>query len=279
VDHETPFKPSWVPDWSADRVTQALGYSTKAWTLYRAGCRGTIERAEFTGRPSKVLLSKDNQRITLSGIIFDQVATLGHVTEEVTLDIDDPLTSNQTWAPNVQLVKDNYKYQDYPGSNCSLYDAFWKTLVAGRDASGTAPPTEEHGDVFSLILDATTGSMPSLPGQIYSVRRKKGFFTLSSLRSRRPAKTLDDLRTAMRAALTMRKFAITQKGYFALVPRGATQGDAIVVFEGACVPFVLRKRQGEYGGYELLGEAYVHGIMQGEVLNMPHMNLDDVVLV
>jgi hypothetical protein len=152
------------------------------------------------------------------------------------------------------------------------------TLLAGRDASTTAAPTQDHNDVFSLILDSTTGEMPSFPGQVYTPRRQKGFFTLNSLRTRKPAKTLEDLRTAIRAALTMRRFAITEKGYFALVPRGTREGDEIVVFEKACVPFVIRRVEAS-GGFELLGEAYVHGIMRGEVMDMQDLKLEDVVLV
>jgi hypothetical protein len=282
MDHDTPLAPSWVPDWSTDRVTEALGYSTKAWTLYQTGCKVVAGSNVFTGRPSKVDLSEDKQRVTLSGILFDTVVTLGDVNEEATLDIDDPPARNKGWASNLQLIKDAYDQEEYTASNISIYNAFWHTLIAGRDGSGTVAPSQEHSDVFSLILDSTTGKMPSLPGQTYSARRQKGHFTINSLRTRKPAKTLEDLRTAIRSALTMRRFAITQKGYFALVPRGTRKGDVVVVFEKACVPFVVRKStsmQGSARGYELLGEAYVHGIMRGEVMELAESTLEDITLV
>lgn len=279
VDHDLPLEPSWLPDWSTDRVTEALGYSTKAWTLYSAGRRAKPKNTLFTGKPSKAILSDKKKTITLNGIIFDDITTLGHTIEEVALDIEDPHVGNSSWARNVQLINENYKYVDYPAYDSSVYDAFWKTLVGGRDASGAAEPTDEHSEVFSLILDSTTSQMPSLAGQTYSSRRRRGYFTINSLRSRRPAKALGDLRTAMRAALTMRRFAISHKGYFALVPRGTRHGDIIVVFEGACVPFVLRSMQNGEEGYELLGEAYVHGIMQGEALHMSDMTFEDVTLI
>jgi hypothetical protein len=282
VDHDTSLVPSWVPDWSTDRVTRALGYSTKARTLYRAGWRVVTESTVFTGRPGKVELSEDKLQVTLSGITFDIVTTIGDVMEDPNIDIDDFLVGNRSWASNVQLVKDTYDQNEYPASNVSIYDAFWHTLVAGRDGSGTVAPSQEHSNVFSLILDTTTGKMPSLPGQTYSPRRQKGHFTINSLRTRKPAKTLEDLRTAIRSALTMRRFGITAKGYFALVPRGTHEGDEIVVFEKACIPFVVRKvnsdgRDGQK--YLLLGEAYVHGIMQGEVMDMADSVLEDITLV
>tara|TARA_R110002003_G_scaffold242_1_gene17253 strand:- start:5456 stop:6523 length:1068 start_codon:yes stop_codon:yes gene_type:complete len=285
VDHDKPMKPSWIPDWSSPRVTEALGYSTKAWTLYRCGWKAVSEGNTFAGRPTKVLVSEDRQQVTLSGILFDKLKVVGCVIEEPILSIDNSQYDNVGWASYVQLVKATmatYEKQEHSCPYSSIYEAFWRTLVAGRDGSGTSAPTQEHSEVFSLILDSITGQMPSLPGQSYSPRRQKGFFTLDSLRTRKPAKTLEDLRAAFRAAITMRRFAVTEKGYFTLVPRGTLEGDEIVVFDKACVPFVVRKTNSEDGSsrlYQLLGEGYVHGAMQGEVLDVPNLQFGDLTSV
>jgi hypothetical protein len=79
----------------------------------------------------------------------------------------------------------------------------------------------------------------------------------------------------------MRRFAITSKGYFALVPRGVQVNDAILVFDRACVPFILRNKMSDTGKnkFELLGEAYVHGTMKGEVMQMDEIELQDITLV
>jgi hypothetical protein len=114
-----------------------------------------------------------------------------------------------------------------------------------------------------------------------SIRRQKGYFNLDSLKTRKPAKILEDLNTALRAALEMRRFAVTEKGYFALVPRGVQVGDKVAVFDRACVPFVMSQMQVEGDGkkFELLGEAYVHGIMKGEVMAMEDIELQDITLL
>jgi hypothetical protein len=57
---------------------------------------------------------------------------------------------------------------------------------------------------------------------------------------------------------------LAEGGFVGLCPMEAKAGDIVAVLLGGNVPFVLRKR-GE-GGYEVVGEAYVHGIMDGEVL-------------
>ena len=281
VDHDKPLEPSWVPDWSTQRVTDVLGYSTKAWALYCAGGRFVAG-----SKPPKVVVSDDEKEITVSGKLFDVLTSLGSVNRDPTLDITDPQEGNQVLASYAKIALGVSATHLYPLHDTSIYDAFFNTLLAGRDGSGTSAPTLDHSEVFGLILDCTTGETPSLPGQTVSSRRKSGYFTLDSLKTkesakvRKPAKTLEDLRTALRAASTMRRFAVTRKGYFALVPRGAQVGDEIAVFDRACVPFVVRRERGKEKGdrFELLGEAYVHGIMKGEALSRDDADFQDVTL-
>ncbi|GME25429.1 heterokaryon incompatibility protein-domain-containing protein [Neofusicoccum parvum] len=50
-------------------------------------------------------------------------------------------------------------------------------------------------------------------------------------------------------------------------PRRLEVGDQVWVLAGANVPFVFRPQA--RGGYQFIGEAYVHGIMNGEALDAP----------
>jgi hypothetical protein len=54
------------------------------------------------------------------------------------------------------------------------------------------------------------------------------------------------------------------------VPDEAEEGDFIAVFLGFTVPFVLRRVHGTVGAhsneYQLIGHCYVHGIMDGELI-------------
>lgn len=67
---------------------------------------------------------------------------------------------------------------------------------------------------------------------------------------------------AMVGATTHRRFAITESGMMALVPKVSNIGDIIVSFHGGYTPFVVRKL--ECGGYHLLGECYLEDHMDGE---------------
>jgi hypothetical protein len=71
------------------------------------------------------------------------------------------------------------------------------------------------------------------------------------------------LRAAMRAAQGCRPF-LSRQDHIGLVPESAEIGDIICIIYGASVPFALRPDPD--GRYRRLGEAYVHGIMDGEFM-------------
>jgi hypothetical protein len=58
---------------------------------------------------------------------------------------------------------------------------------------------------------------------------------------------------------------LASKGYIGLGPSVLQKDDVVVVLFGCMVPFILRPQGGEY---RLVGEAYVHGIMKGEAIEM-----------
>lgn len=71
-----------------------------------------------------------------------------------------------------------------------------------------------------------------------------------------------------------RVFCVTEKGYMGLVPYRSKEDDLIVVLSGGHTPFVLRERESDiptFSGnerrWQLIGECYVHGFMDGEALN------------
>ncbi|KAK4508517.1 hypothetical protein PRZ48_002256 [Zasmidium cellare] len=67
------------------------------------------------------------------------------------------------------------------------------------------------------------------------------------------------------AASKNRSFAITSRGYYVLGPKSMRRGDVICVLFGGKVPFCLRPIGTRY---LLVGECYVHGLMDGEAMTM-----------
>ncbi len=61
-----------------------------------------------------------------------------------------------------------------------------------------------------------------------------------------------------------RTFA-TSEGYLGLAPENIQSGDIICVSLGGATPFIIQKEDQEC--YQLIGEAYVFGIMDGEFVD------------
>ena len=76
----------------------------------------------------------------------------------------------------------------------------------------------------------------------------------------------DDFLFDMNLSCKGRAFFITKSGRYGLGPFVTKPGDECHILNGARVPFVLR-RQSDQGPATLVGEAYIHGIMHGEILN------------
>ena len=75
----------------------------------------------------------------------------------------------------------------------------------------------------------------------------------------------------------VRKFCVTEEGQIGWVPMEAQQGDVICVFEGARLPYVLR-RTADGDAYTIIGHCFIHGIMFGEVIAGDEILLEEIIL-
>jgi hypothetical protein len=73
-----------------------------------------------------------------------------------------------------------------------------------------------------------------------------------------------------------RRRCFTSTGFLGQVPLHAQEGDVIVIPIGSSVPFVLRPRQARY---QLVGQAYIHGVMMGEALQFSHLAKEEIELL
>jgi hypothetical protein len=177
--------------------------------------------------------------LVLSGILVDTVQTAGSVLLESDVSTDLHSTIEHWWTESKQIAFDRI---------------------------ARSPGSTTYTDAFEAMRRRLSIC-------------KHGYFVGDSYRRRRPS-LLDDVESAKADAahnatqtLTFgptrgRVMFATTTGYLGLVPHGTREGDVIMVIRGADVPYVLRP-QGE--AYELIGEAYVQGIMDGEALEMPNL--------
>lgn len=129
--------------------------------------------------------------------------------------------------------------------------AFWETLFANRSV--------EHG--FEDSLNLTTDQFESLTILLDHEESE----TEAGLR-----KIEDALQDCISpyicnfvSTLRFRCFFVTSNGYIGVGPYNIECGDLAVILSGADVPFILRE---EGDGFRLIGDAFIYGIMHGELL-------------
>jgi hypothetical protein len=163
------------------------------------------------------------------------------------------------------------------GTSPELFTTLANTVVAGKDETCMSKSPPEYAEILSLLCDETSGREPSISGQIYSPRQLKGLFSLEDLKKRSVGRTFQAFKRAYRAAMLNRRLCWTQKGYLGLAPRYTRPGDIVCVFMGSAVPFVVRPR--EDGRSLLVGECYVHGVMDGQLADDESVDCTDIELV
>jgi hypothetical protein len=74
----------------------------------------------------------------------------------------------------------------------------------------------------------------------------------------------DEYRKNANQVCHYRRFFVTENGRIGLGPVGAEVGDEVCILFAGEAPFVLRNKT---GSHRLIGECYVHGIMDGEAMD------------
>jgi hypothetical protein len=156
-------------------------------------------------------------------------------------------------------------------------ECLWRTLVADRGPDGTNAPTwyrracrecfnhiNMNGDLNTALL-TTLGDAPrtmkAFPKRVREVVWHRKFFLTAG----------DETRV--------------RSPRYGLAPSRAEVNDIICIFFGCNVPVVLRKSMEQPGMYQLIGECYVHGIMNGEsllytgMITYPYDNVKDFILI
>lgn len=224
--------PSWVPDWS-----ETL---SKVFFLSR-------QQAYFASGRTQLVLSIDKQlkRITLSGARIDRVT---HVTGEImgTILNPDPVPDlpGQWAVDQLARVRSSGRYSD-------PIDAFWTTLIAD------APRQETSAQALGRLLQMMNP---------LRVIKKVEKLSILGVEEPEPGNVSGQWMQNLLLRAMKRLFCMTDKGYCGIVPPRTCVGDTIAIVRGGRVPLVFR----DCGGQDevmLLGEAYIHGLMNGEAMD------------
>ena len=220
--------PSWTPDWSTPRVNGPLVVPDTWGRIYAAS---GDEELSFTQDPT-------TDELILKGVLVNKIKMVGPVRTGSFGDIQDEC---------VNLAM-----------SCA------KAKPDGtRIESGEAVPRDAHCEYGTgeRIVDAFVRTC--VVDRIEEYRLQPGEHIDPQLSEDKDHRVRYQL--ARMDATENRRFAVTDFGWMGLVPMEAEAGDQVVAFAGADVLFVLRAMG---GWYVIVGECYVHGLMDGVVCGL-----------
>ena len=138
-------------------------------------------------------------------------------------------------------------------------EALWRTLVANRTSDGRDPP-RSYLEAMSWAIE-----LRSVNGDIH---------TAELIRQGKPPWMVEFLKRVQEVIWDKRFFTLANARelsyHFGIAPSRAEVGDLIVILLGCRVPVVLSpvNKDDPRCGFRLIGEAYLHGMMDGEVLGL-----------
>ena len=177
------------------------------------------------------------------------------------------------------------------GAENQVPDALWRLLVADRMASGARPPlwykraclhglvdgrvTDNAGNIHPVtpvdrkISELTTMYFKRVESVVWNRRLMKVTPEPAEV-APEPAEVspvLDDV-AEREENVSIHSHAVQQHVLHGLGPEGSEVGDLVCVLYGCSVPVVLKvaREQRVHDLFEVVGEAYVHGIMDGEFM-------------
>ncbi|KAI2628486.1 heterokaryon incompatibility protein-domain-containing protein [Hypoxylon sp. NC1633] len=299
LQHRMIGLPSWVPDWSAYEFGSSLSLRSPDGT-YMFNFDASRVRA------TKNVTIRDNT-LELSGYCFDEVVKVGKVMDP-RLHQDGPdhlrIVPGSTALHILALITSWFKLagafssESYPtgedrfdavvraifldhfigGNSREATIRFFKQLLVPlyalrNSGSEDSPPSLEWrlSTQFWSVLGRMVGPrfIDALAKLIRRGELKMQWYGYVSMGQPQRKTRHDDYLMTGIPRVAYRRMFCTNLGYIGVGPRILQEGDRVFLVEGSKVPLVLRL---QVKGWELIGDCYMHGIMQGEAFNIVKCN-------
>lgn len=300
---DSPY-PSWVPDFSK------IGNLALPYGAYYYACRRLTPRLRPTTSLSELILD---------AFFFDEVNAIGESDFELgigmvpfikcaqmLLELPVIYHTGQDRAEVLwrTLIADQAREQ-YPAP-ASIAGAFYEHMLMHNSMVVLKSETVDHESKLDRLgpLDQLAASSAvaaeTIPSLSRILERKDLYANIQAMYDTQDSNNglssdqEHDLRQTLQKVLALeskslpfsrqlgttfasKRLITTIRGYVGAVPTSAKSGDLVFVLPGAQVPFILSARSD--GKHRLVGEAYVHGIMQGEALDSQTLAAREIILV
>ncbi|KAI9767094.1 MAG: hypothetical protein M1840_005883 [Geoglossum simile] len=279
--------PSWVPDYSIAPQTYPLAGSPRA-------AAGKERWNASDGLSWGVPVQTDLRLLPVEGIQFDTIVEFAATATEIT---------DQHQIGALLDLLTHFPQPHYPNGDPPT-EAFWKTLI--KDTFLGGPADEPARRAFPLLITLHIWELKTAINNLRGTPERRSEFnqlsalyahtksTLTALSAKYPNSSssssdspvipdwptikrlintahdadldtaADHIAESFRVAYNGRRLFRTARGYLGIAAQSLGVGDALWVLAGAAVPVVLRELSA--GRWGLVGEAYVHSVMNGEVV-------------
>lgn len=230
---------TWAPQWDINLITSDFGVLPENWYRF-SGSKEDEQEAK---------IGVYEKHIEVRDVLFDVIRKSFQCPAVLQPGFKDPLILDRVLA-EVKTGPVNY-----PSNGQDLVDAFSLAICAGRTTYWYKPAEEnmkQHRDNFAAYWKLRSVLRPGEPTDDFNGDPNKGDAEQFVL----------DIQQSCQA----RSFVITEKGYVGLGPWISKPGDVCCLIPGSRVPFVLR--QDGDARFGLVGEAYLHGLMRGEIFDL-----------
>lgn len=254
--------PSFAVDW-AQREDRRLTSS------FAHRCYFQAYYLKCSGATKALWRNLGNGRAGINGFAFDVVKTV--------LDgFDDNLGAARLrlWLASLLdlALREALVYGEPQQIHCALLHALCNDLFCVTDSGCQRLDQNDERKIWTwwdMLFDGFISGEVHICDHI-ALKCKSGHWSLNEFR---------DVMVSMYRACVFRDFIITEKGYLGLAAKGCRRGDVVAVLGGGAMPIILRPSRSAttqsegsdddaHQTFEVVGEAYVHGIMDGEAFSL-----------
>ncbi|KIN00196.1 hypothetical protein OIDMADRAFT_145702 [Oidiodendron maius Zn] len=272
VGQRLPGLPSWVPDWSAASASISLRHRFAQYGYLFEPNASKDTEATFA-------LSNDGARLQLEGFVVDEIIEVASLLSATSSSV---ATMSKAWSvidsvcrrDKILLEWENLAIHEpeglYPTGE-KLFEAYVQVLLASSPFQQVYKDDYIKFHSLSHIYAWLLKRYEVDPKDSFAKLRKGYIGAMVYLTSSLNKRLVDKREVSkfigrMEHLIEGRRLVKTKAGYLGLGPEEARPGDVIALVKGAKVPLVLRSSSSSLC-WELVGDAYVHGMMQGELFN------------
>lgn len=246
-DQEISRHPSWIPRWDQAKLRHPLIRELRFQGAHNAsqGLDFTYER-----NPGDTILK-------VPGIWFDTIEMETSIDSEAWFNQNNPPLNPH---PVLEIWHEQQTRSSFYPTGERLIDVYPDVLTTGlgnkvNRARGQAAHQQANFSAYIIQL---------MKSSQHSVSDYTSLHNLISLYFQGKSGNWESWVSTANGTAWGHSFFTTTKGYMGLGSQAMKAGDVVVILAGGEVPFILR-RAGEF--FQLVGECYVHGIMNGEAVH------------